>query len=82
MNNTILPVSQHSKCGVHWNNYYAISGSSRSERQKNRIAIKSLTCCTHVSAQSHIVHKSNFDKLVDLVVLVVERALKHLKKLL
>ena len=35
---------------------------------KNREAIKCLIRCTHFLARQHIVHTTNFDKLVDLVV--------------
>ena len=39
------------------------------EKLKNRMAIKeALTRCTHFPARPHIPHTTNFDELVDLVV--------------
>ena len=38
-----------------------------SERQKNRLAIKSLLRCTHFLTHNHTAHTTNFEDLVDLV---------------
>ena len=39
------------------------------ERMMNRAAVKSFFCCAHFLARQHIPHTTNFEKLVELVVL-------------
>ena len=37
-------------------------------RSKNRNAIKSFLCCTHFPSKKEILHTTNFDKLINLVI--------------
>ena len=46
------------------------------QRLQNRKVIKVLIRCTHFLAHQHIAHTTNFDKLVELVVSVLERLSK------
>ena len=39
------------------------------EQMMNRVAVKSFFSCTHFLARQHIPHTTNFEKVVELVVL-------------
>ena len=45
-----------------------IQNVGEQQRLENRKAIKALIRCTHFLAHQHIAHKTNFNKLVELVV--------------
>ena len=47
------------------------------ERVKIRAAIKALICFTHYVVHNHIAHTTQFEKLVDLVVMCEGESLKY-----